>query len=486
LSVSCARCHNHKFDPIPTRDYYALYGILNSTRYAFPGTEIYRHTKDFVPLGPPEQASRLSQWEKQLAELDDRIEKLGQEKTALETKARLAERLKEQLKPPTEMPGEKASKDEKSAARSTRTLEQVKIELAEAKAKAEELDSKQPSVEKAYAVSEAKPANTKIQIKGEPKNLGPEVPRGFLQVLGGQQLPESEKGSGRLELAQWLIDPKNPLTARVMVNRIWQHHFGKGLVQTPNDFGARGKIPTHPELLDYLASRFIESGWSVKAMHKLMMLSRAYQLAGMDSPKNAAADPNNDLLWKFNRRRLDAEEIRDAMLAVSGALDSTMGEAHPFPPEHEWRYTQHKPFIATYESNRRSVFLMQQRIRKHPFFEIFDGTDTNATTAERPISTTPIQALFMMNAPFAHEQADMFAVRVGMAFAQESKRIDYAYRLAFGRPPTKEELRIGQTYLRQVRQDLKETKIPIDRRQRAALASYARVLLSGNEFMFVD
>jgi hypothetical protein len=209
-------------------------------------------------------------------------------------------------------------------------------------------------------------------------------------------------------------------------------------------------------------------------------------LASRDDAKNAAADPNNDLLWKFNRRRLDAEEIRDAMLAVSGALDSTMGEAHPFPPEHEWRYTQHKPFVAAYESNRRSVYLMQQRIRKYPFFEIFDGADTNATTAERSISTTPVQALFMMNAPFAHAQADQFAVRVGMAVAPESRRIEYAYRLAFGRPPTKEEARIGQTYLKQMREDLKETNIPADRRERAALASYVRVLMSDNEFMFID
>src|SRR5262249_12992595 len=154
-----------------------------------------------------------------------------------------------------------------------------------------------------YALAEGTPKNAKIQRKGDPKNLGDETPRGFLHILGGQQLPDGTKGSGRYELAQWITDPKNPLTARVMVNRLWQHHFGKGIVQTPNDFGARGKAPTHAELLDYMATRFVESGWSIKAMHRLMMLSQAYQMSSADDPKNAAMDANNDGLWKFNRRR---------------------------------------------------------------------------------------------------------------------------------------------------------------------------------------
>jgi hypothetical protein len=188
----------------------------------------------------------------------------------------------------------------------------------------------------------------------------------------------------------------------------------------------------------------------------------------------------------MNRRRLDAEEIRDAMLAVSGALDTTMAGPHPFPPEASWRYTQHVPFIADYQSNHRSVYLMQQRIRKQPFLEVFDGADTNAPTAERALSTTPVQALWLMNDPFVHEQADNFAVRVGMAYSEQARRIDYAYRLAFGRPPTKEEIKIGAEYLGKVAQELKATKIPADRQPRAALASYLRILMSSNEFMYVD
>jgi hypothetical protein len=299
-------------------------------------------------------------------------------------------------------------------------------------------------------------------------------------------VPADVQQSGRLQLAGWITDPRNPLTARVMVNRLWQHHFGNGIVQTPNDFGARGKAPTHPELLDFLASRFIQSGWSVKAMHKLIMLSRAYQMSSDDDPANAAIDANNDYLWKFNRRRLSAEEVRDSMLAISGNLDRTMGGPHPFPPENEWRYTQHRPFVAQYDTNRRSVYLMQQRIKRHPFLEMFDGADPNATTGERPISITPIQALFMMNDPFAHEQADAFAVRVGLAHSEEAARIDYAYELAFGRPASKEEVRLGQSFLRECREAMKATSLAADRQPRAALGSFARILFSSNEFMYVD
>ena len=166
-----------------------------------------------------------------------------------------------------------------------------------------------------------------------------------------------------MELANWIADPANPLTARVMVNRLWQHHFGRGLVATPNDFGIRGQLPTHPELLDHLTQRFIQSGWSVKAMHRLMLLSHTWQLSSL-VPDVASTDPNNTQWWHAERRRLDAESIRDAMLFVSGDLDPTPGSAHPFPPVHTWSYTQHNQFFALYDNHQRSVYQMQQRLRK--------------------------------------------------------------------------------------------------------------------------
>jgi hypothetical protein len=311
-------------------------------------------------------------------------------------------------------------------------------------------------------------------------------PRGFLTVLGGQTVLPDEKGSGRRALADWLTDPSNPLTARVIVNRIWQHHFGKGIVQTPNDFGVRGKAPTHPELLDWLATRFIEYGWSIKSMHRLIMLSRAYQMSAEDAAASSAIDANNDYLWRFNRRRLNAEEIRDSILAVAGSLDRTPGREHPFPPEAEWRYPQHKPFIAKYEHAKRSVYLLQHRIRKQPFLDVFDGADTNSTTAVRPLSITPIQALFMMNDGLAHEQADKLAVRVGMACRDDAQRINFAYELALNRPAEANEIADAQKYIASVSEALAEANLPAEQHARAALASFARMLMSSNEFMFVE
>jgi hypothetical protein len=537
LSVSCARCHNHKFDPIPSSDYYAMYGMFSSTRYAFPGTELYRHTNDFVPLGAPSEGVKLIKWQTELSDLDAKFRKLTDEKAALERKAKAekdarvasdargkdanghkdtgvekdagvtkeardkdpisavpdhgrvqaaataAQAAKENPKPdvkPDTKPGPKPD------AKPERTIGQVDAELNEVRLRMSDVEQHPPSVEKAFAVSEGKPADAKIQIKGDPKKLGDAVRRGFPQILGGQRLPDTEKGSGRLELAEWITDPKNPLTARVIVNRIWQHHFGKGIVQTPNDFGARGKAPTHPELLDYLTVRFIEGRWSMKALHRMIMLSHVYQLSSEDDRQDAAKDVANDFLWRFNRRRLDAEEVRDAMLAVSGTLDPTMAGPQPFPQESSWHYTQHVPFIADYDTNRRSVYLLQQRIRRTRVLEVFDGADTNATTPERTINITPIQALYMMNDPFTHKMADDFAVRVGMAYGEEARRIDYAYRLALGRPATQEEIQTGHEYLQGALRELDQTKIPEDQRIRAALGSYLRVLLSSNEFAFID
>jgi hypothetical protein len=313
------------------------------------------------------------------------------------------------------------------------------------------------------------------------------VPRHFLQVLGGQTLPPDCKGSGRLQLAQWVTDKSNPLVARVMVNRIWQYHFGDGLVRTPSDFGARGKRPTHPELLDYLATRFVEGGWSIKAMHRLIMNSAAYQLSTKAAPAAATADAGNELWSHFGRRRLEAESIRDAMLFVSGELDPAVTPGpQPFPPMQKWNFTQHNAFAAVYPSKQRSVYLMTQRIRKHPFLEVFDGADPNISTGQRMSSTTPIQALLVMNDPFVHEQAEKFAARLLASAPDDAARTRLGYRLALGRPPTDEEAARGTQYLAQVREALKESGTAAGDVDRAGLASVARVLMASNEFVYVD
>jgi len=659
LTLSCARCHDHKFDPIPSKDYYALYGIFSSSRYPFPGSENTRYQKDLVPLATKEQYEKeIKPLEDKVRVIRDQIEALDKEYKAIEKEPSEPERpkaltldLPKNALPPSSVavldvdtpktftlnaqPNQARSeivevKNQafKSAIRVTtvampvnrweiqlhaenngaiekndvllvsfwmrgveakgasgavsaeiilenngapwdgilehrvnstpgewrhfevpvvsqkswtpgkaslnirlgydaQTVEIAAVELKnfkqavkvveapaaapakksrkerfaeiiakvnERKKQIEQIYASGPEIPKAFAIVEGTPHDSAIHIRGEPGKPGEEVRRGFLQVLGGQKLPEKETGSGRLELAEWLTDSKNPLTARVMVNRIWQYHFGKPIVQTPSDFGKQGKAPTHPELLDHLATKFMQSGWSMKAMHKMLMLSQTYQLASNDTAISAKSadgrpaaeiDATNDYLRIFARQRLDAEAVRDSLLAVSGSLDSSMGGEHPFPPPAKWNFTQHDQFFAMYETNRRSVYVMQQRLRRHPFFATFDGADTNTTTAIRLLSTTPLQALFMMNDKFTHEQAEKFAGRI-MACGNDENRVVAAYRLALGRMPDAEEIKAVLKYVAQADERLQLTALLAGLRQQQAWASFARALLSSNEFMYVD
>ena len=495
LSLSCARCHDHKFDPLPQVDYYALYGIFSSTTFPHPGSEGMNRPKDLVALTPKSEVEAATKaWKEQLAALDAEVKKAEAAKAA-------ADKL-------PDAPDKKAKVDEATKA------------VAAAKAKHKQVSETVP-YELAYAVAESKPANARLHVRGDPTRLGEEVPRRFIQVLGGQPLPKDCGNSGRLDLANWIADSANPLTARVLVNRLWQHHFGRGLVTTPNDFGTRGQAPTHPELLDFLARKFIESGWSVKAMHRLILTSRTWQLAsgseanplaptggegkgegaaraknssffGLFSKskpafaelfaKNSVKDPNNNLWWRAERRRLDAESIRDALLHVSGDLDATVGGAHPFPPVHTWGFTQHNQFFAHYDNRQRTVYQMQQRLRKHPFLALFDGADPNSSTATREPSTTPLQSLFMMNDPFAHAQAAKFAARVQRGESDEARQIERAFLALYARPPQPDEVAMATDYLAQIRARLAAKKLPADQ----AWPSLARALLGANEFLYLD
>ncbi len=340
----------------------------------------------------------------------------------------------------------------------------------------------------AYAVAEGRPADARLHRRGDPKDLGDVVPRKFLDVLGGQHLPPEAAGSsGRLHLARWLTDPANPLTPRVMVNRIWQYHFGAGLVRTPSDFGVRGTPPTHPELLDFLAYRFMADGWSLKQMHRLIMASRTYQLASADDPHNLARDPDNHACWRYPRRRLDAESLRDAVLAISGRLDrSMMRQPHPFPPVESWNFTQHHPFRETYPSHRRSVYLMTGRLVTQPYFATFDGPDRNVTTPQRDQSVTSLQALFLLNDPFVHEQAAAFAERLLREQPDDDARLRWAFALALGRPPRDEERQAAEEFFARLRAVLGDGASDPAALQRQLWESFARVLFRTNEFLYVD
>lgn len=387
--------------------------------------------------------------------------------------------LRDKSLPTLEAPAVIADTSEKQA-----RIASIRKQLDELRTKAEE-DRKELArlvangpFDMAYAMAEGTPHQVRMQLRGEPDRPGEPVQRGTIKILGGGALPDNTPGSGRLELAQWLTKPDHPLTARVMVNRIWQYHFGKGLVKTPNDFGVRGIPPTHPELLDHLATEFIRSGWSVKAVHRLIMLSATYRQAS-----NTTGDAG-DVYASFPRRRLSAEEIRDSILAVSGELDTVPGKDHPFPSPVSWGYSQHAPYIAVYEHDKRSVYLMTQRLKRHPFLALFDGPDPNATTADRLITTVPTQALFFLNDPFVHAKANKWAERLIKTGATDLDRVNMAWKQSLGRLPEEMERTNAIAFLVGYREELKS--LGSKDLDTTALAAYLRTLFGGNEFLHVD
>jgi hypothetical protein len=316
-------------------------------------------------------------------------------------------------------------------------------------------------------------------MRGEPDRPGALVPRGFIKVLGNHELNPDSQGSGRLELARWLTRPDNPLTPRVMANRIWQYHFGRGLVPTPNDFGTRSQPPTHPELLDHLANELVQNGWSIKSMHRLILLSATWQQSA-----DAKSHEATELYGAFTRRRLSAEEIRDSILAISGTLDLVPGKEHPFPPPTTWGYSQHAPFGTVYDHDKRSVYLMVQRLKRHPFLALFDGADPNSSTAQRSVTTVPTQALYFLNDPMVHAKALNAAQRLRAQHTNEFGQIDLAYQLVLGRSATDGERSEAASFLALYRAELKTNGTT--NADELALASFMRTLLGSNEFLHCD
>lgn len=336
----------------------------------------------------------------------------------------------------------------------------------------------------AYGMAEGTPHGVPIHLRGEPSQPGDLVSRGFVKALGNASLPENTSGSGRLELANWLTRTDNPLTARVMVNRIWQYHFGQGLVKTPNDFGVRGLPPTHPELLDYLANQFMKNGWSIKAMHRLIMHSQLYQQSSQFNEAQPNETQSTSLITSFPRRRLSAEEIRDAILLVSGELDREQAQGHPFPSPLSYGFSQHGPFTAVYEHNKRSVYLMTQRLKRHPFLALFDGPDPNASTPSRLETTVPTQALYFLNDPFVYAKSEAWAKRLLESNTDEAGQIEQAYRGAFSRVPSTAEQSDAVDFLATYRHELLvagQDKVDV-----RALAAFVRTLFGSNEFLHVD
>ncbi|MEM7310809.1 MAG: PSD1 and planctomycete cytochrome C domain-containing protein [Planctomycetota bacterium] len=486
-TLACARCHDHKVDPIRTEEYYALYGIFASTRVPFPGSENEKAPERLVVLefdqGSPAEARRRDElaylvggFDRELARAKAGAEEAGAWLDALSAAERGAA---------AQLLGRPAQASREPLDARVAALEARRAPIAKAHA---ELDGRTMRRERLFAAAEGKPKDSHVHRGGAPGRRGPVVPRGFPAALTppavARDVSAIERGSGRRELADWLVHPENPRTARVLVNRIWQQHFGSGLVATPSDFGRLGAAPSHPELLDWLARSFVADGWSQKALHRKILLSQAYRRSWETTAEMAELDPENRLLARFSPRRLRAEELRDAILLLADTLDRAPGGAHPFPPSSKWWWTQHRPVRADYPTHKRSVYLMVQRLRRHPFLGLFDGPDTNASWGARGETTVPAQALWLRNSEWVHERSREMARAWLGAAPDEAGRLDTAFLAAYGRPASNAEREELAAWLESERKayDVEGSEDPtLD-----AWAGLARVLLASNEFLYLS
>ena len=351
-----------------------------------------------------------------------------------------------------------------------------------------------PFYDLAFGAREGQFGDVAIQMRGDPQAPGEIVTRRHFTVFGGDALESPEKSSGRLDLARWLTRPQNPLTARVIVNRIWQYHFGRGLVETPNDFGTRGRLPSHPELLDWLADELVHGNWSMKHLHRLILTSRVYQLSTQPARKLSSENEHQrtQLFGRYQKKRLEAEAVRDSMLALGGELDRSQGKGHPFPAAETWkRYTQHGPFYAVYETKRRSIYLMAQRLKAHPFLGLFDGADPSVSTGRRTETTTPTQTLWLMNNSFVHEQAHSFAESLLRRFPEnennaKARRLQSAFEECFARLPDTRESERSLLFIERYEAGLAESPEQPDNPTHEAWAAFLRTLLTRNEFLFLE
>jgi hypothetical protein len=328
--------------------------------------------------------------------------------------------------------------------------------------------------------------DVRVHIRGRYDNLGDLAPRHFPIIIAGTNQQPITSGSGRLELARWLVSDSHPLTARVIVNRIWQHHFGDGIVRTPSNFGMLGERPTHPELLDWLASNFKQRptgapsgsaeyacGWSMKKLHRMIMLSSTYQQSSAGDAATEKVDPDNLLLGRFNRQRLEAEAIRDTLLAVAGTLDRTMGG------------------VATrdFNSPRRTLYIMSIRSDRSGYAPLFDTADPTSSVDRRVVSTVAPQALYLMNSSFVAMQTKVLAKRTQIEGGKtDADRIDWLYERLYGRAPVAAEIRIGLKFLEQSRNSgvVQASTGPVPDREARAWQSYCSILLCTNELIYID
>ncbi|MDQ3814014.1 MAG: PSD1 and planctomycete cytochrome C domain-containing protein [Armatimonadota bacterium] len=430
LSVSCARCHDHKFDPIPTKDYYSLYGVFANSVEPPP-----------APISPKEISDPWAAHDQKVREAQAEQEKLIREQVTM-----LRERHKKDEPLPDPVKNALQKVKEKDLPKGEMLAKMEPAFETEAREELKSLNESLATLRKSYPpapelamtlADKPQPGKSFVFRRGNPRTPGDEVPRRFLAVLSAGERPVWTQGSGRLELARAIASKDNPMTARVMANRIWQHHFGAGLVRTPSDFGKQGEPPTHPELLDYLARRFMDGGWSIKKMHRLIMLSSAYQQSSDYDAKNFTADPENRLIWRMNRRRLELEALRDSILVAARQLDPKVGG----PSVELWK----SPY-----TTRRTVYGFIERQNLPGIFRTFDFASPDSTNSQRFRTTVPQQALFLMNNDFVVKQARHIVSRPDLqSRADDESRIRYLYYILFGRAPDAEEMALGLDYLKE-------------------------------------
>lgn len=414
LTVACARCHDHKFDPIQQKDYYALYGVFASS--------VEPTWKDLPILPTGKDPANQVEYNKQLGDLESQLGKF------MDSQRRVfAMRTIATLGVPAVIPPEVQEKI---------LDKQGKQDSVKLRNKIDELNAGPLAPPRPQAMVDApQPMNPHVFIRGNPGRPGEAVPRRFIQVLSKGDPQPFKDGSGRLELAKAIASKDNPLTARVLVNRVWNLHFGAGLVRTPGDFGTKGDAPTHPELLDYLASRFMNEGWSIKKLHRAIMLSSVYEQSSDLRTDAAQADPENRLLWHMNRRRLDFEAMRDSLLAVAGQLDPAIG-GHPVE-------LTTAPF-----AKRRAVYGLIDRQNLPGVFHTFDFATPDSTSPQRHVTTVPQQALFMMNNPFVIQQAQALVAKPEFQQPQAYEaQIQEVYERVYARKATNLEVDAGLRFV---------------------------------------
>ena len=508
LTVGCARCHDHKFDPISLGDYYRLQAFFAATRYRDVDLAT-KDEKDALGKQLLETSAKLAPLKKQIADLDAPV------------RARLTAAKKAKLDPATrealDTDPKKRTEVQKKLAADAAPLVKVawddvlaahtpadRARRAALKDELHRLEQDLPKLPpQAWAVADEKPAATHVLKRGDVRRKTIAVSPAYPRVVAAASEPKT-----RLDLAKWLTSRENPLTARVIVNRLWLHHFGRGIVNTPNDFGTRGDPPTHPELLDWLACEFTADGWSLKRMHRLMVCSATYrQSSAVRTP--SSKDPDNHLLGRMNRRRLEAETIRDALLAAAGTLTRDLGGPSvkvPLEPEvYDLIFTEDEPsglWPVTpdpKQHTRRSLYLFAKRNVRLPMLEAFDQPDTLNSCAFRPVSTFAPQALILMNGPFAREECKaMAAGLVRTAGADPAARVEALYLRALGRPVRDAERAEALAFLKQQADDVRDrvlarkpVGLPADLPAGAdpaavrALADLCLAVFNTNEFVYV-